>query len=150
MAVIFIIILILFLVLVAWMWHSLGSIEKRIKIPYIIIGLVIVYVITFIIYNISKIGINYEDKVVMQQIRNVFVILFTIVNGYVILPYVFRKLEQVNNDEVKKQKFVRSIMLLMIIVTVIFVFESVYLGNIQRGVLDMMNRNSIIHSTYNK
>lgn len=141
MAVIFIIILVLFLVLVAWMWHSLGNIEKRIKIPCIIIGLVIVYVITFIIYNISKIGINYEDKVIMQQIRNVFVILFTIVNGYIILPYVFRKLEQVNNDEIRKQKFVRSIMLLMIIVIVILVFERVYLGNIQRGVLDMMNRN---------
>ena len=60
--VIILIVVILFLVLLRWMWHSLGNIEKSTKCACIVGGLVIVYIITFIIYNISKIGITYENK----------------------------------------------------------------------------------------
>ena len=81
MAVILIIIAILFLVLLGWSWNSLGSIDKKEKIKYIIIGLVLTYLLTFIIYAISKIGIQYDNKEAMKIIRTVFVLLFAIVNG---------------------------------------------------------------------
>ena len=45
------IVIILLLVLFGWTWHSLGSIEKTTKIACIIGGLVVVYIITFIIYR---------------------------------------------------------------------------------------------------
>ena len=84
MTVIFVIIAIIALILIAWMWTSLGSIEKKTKIICIIGGLIIVYILTFIIYSISKIGIVYEDAEVMKVVRTVFVGLFTIINGYII------------------------------------------------------------------
>jgi len=40
----------------------------------------------------------------MNFIRTVFVILFTIINGYILLPYSFRKLDQINNEEIEKEK----------------------------------------------
>ena len=137
MTVILTIMLVMFLVLVGWMWTSLGSIEKKTKIICIIVGLAITYVITFIIYNISKIGIEYESKEVMRQIRNIFVLLFTIVNGYVLLPYVFRKLEQINNDNLPKEKLQKSIVILLIMIVVLFIFESIYLENRQEAILKM-------------
>lgn len=140
MTAILIIILVLFLVLIGWMWNSLGSIEKKTKIVCIVVGFIIVYIITFIIYNVSKIGINYEDKAVMQVIRNVFVLLFTIVNGYIILPYIFKKLEQINNDELEKEKLIRSIIVVIIIMVVLSIFEIKYLGNMQQGIIKMMNK----------
>ena len=138
--VIILIVVILLLVLLGWMWHSLGSIEKSTKCVCIVGGLIVVYIITFIIYNISKIGITYENKETMKLIQTVFVSLFTIINGYIILPYAFKKLEQINNEEIEKEKLNRSIIILLIVILILCIFESLYLGNIQQGILSMMNK----------
>lgn len=140
MTVILIIILILLLVLLSWSWHSLGDIEKKTKIAIIVGGLVIVYLITFVIFSISKIGIDYKNKDAMKLIQTIFVMLFTIVNGYVILPYVFKKLKQINNEEIEKEKIIRSLIILAIIFIIIAIFEVSYLGNMQNGILEMMKK----------
>ena len=132
------IVIILFLVLIGWTWHSLGNIEKTTKCICIVGGIVIVYIITLIIYNISKIGITYENKETMKLIQNVYVSLFTIINGYIILPYVFKKLDQINNDEIEKESLKKSVLILLIIILILGVFESSYLGNVQQGILSMM------------
>ena len=97
-------IVILSLVLIGWIWVSLGNIEKQKKILYIICGIFITWIITFIIYNISKIGIVYENQEIMKTIRKVFVLVFTIINGYVLLPYTFKIFDKINNEEIKKEQ----------------------------------------------
>ena len=134
------IVIILLLVLLGWTWHSLGNIEKPTKIACIIGGLVVVYIITIVIYNISKMGIVYENKEAMKLIQNVFVSLFTIINGYIILPFIFRKLDQINNEELEKEQLKKSIIILVIILLILGIFESSYLGNIQQGILSMINK----------
>ena len=140
MTVILIIILILLLVLLSWLWHSLGDIEKKTKVAIIVGGLVIVYLITFVIFSISKIGIDYQNKDAMKLIQTIFVMLFTIVNGYIILPYVFKKFNQINNEEIEKEKIIRSLIILAIIFIIIAIFEVSYLGNMQYGILEMMKK----------
>ena len=140
MTVIITIMIVLFLVLIGWMWNSLGSIERKTKIICMICGIVVVYVITYIIYNISKIGITYENQEVMKTIRTVFVILFTIINGYITLPFIFRKLEQINNEDMDKEKMIRSIIILLIIIVVLAIFETLYLENSQQTILKMINK----------
>ena len=134
------IVIILLLVLFGWTWHSLGKIEKTTKIACIIGGILVVYIITLVIYNISKTGIIYENKEAMKLIQNVFASLFTIINCYIILPYVFRKLDQINNDEIEKGQLKKSIIILVIIILILGIFESSYLGNIQQGILSMINK----------
>ena len=138
--IIILIVIILLLILLRWMWHSLGNIEKSTKCACIVGGLIVVYVMTFIIYNISKIGISYESKEAMKLIQTVFVSLFTIINGYIILPYVFKKLEQINNEEIEKEKLNKSIIILLIIILILGIFESLYFGNIQQGILNMISK----------
>ena len=101
----------LFLVLLGWMWNNLGDIEKTTKCICIVGGLILTYILTFIIYSISKIGISYESKEVMKLIQNILMPLFTIINGYVILPY---------------------------IVVIVGIVEVSYLNNIQQGILVML------------
>lgn len=138
--IIILIVVILLLVLLRWTWHNLGSIENSAKYTYIVGGLVIVYIITFIIYNISKIGITYENKETMKLIQTVFVSLFTIVNSYVILPYSFKKIEQINSGKAKKEKIKKSIIILLVIILIVGVFESLYLGSVQQGILSIINK----------
>lgn len=134
------IVVILFIVLLRWMWHSLGEIQRSTKCACMVGGLVIVYIITFAIFNISRIGIIYENKEAMKLIQTVFVLLFTIINGYVMLPYVFKKLEQINNGEIEKGKLNRSIIILLIVILVVGIIETIYLENIQQGILNMIKR----------
>ena len=67
-----------------------------------------------------------------------FTPLFTIINGYVILPYIFKKLDQINNDEIEKEKLKKSIIILIIIVVIVGIVEVSYLNNIQQGILVML------------
>lgn len=128
---------VMFLTLIGWTWTNLGNIETKTKLMTMIIGFVIVYVITFIIFNVSKIGITYESKDVMISIRNVFVMLFTIINSYVLLPFIFKKLNQINNEEIDKDIFQKSILIVLILIVILFIFESIYFGNIQEEILAM-------------
>ena len=52
------IMLIMFLILLAWTWNSLGTIEKKTKIILITCGILAVYILTLIIFSISKIRSN--------------------------------------------------------------------------------------------
>ncbi len=140
MALISAIILIMFLILIGWTWHNLGTIETKTKIICIIAGIIAVYILTLIIFNISKIGINYENEETMKIIRRVFVILFSIINGYIILPFIFKKLEQINNNEIKKETLTKSIIILIIVIIIICIFEISYLGNAQNGILNMIKK----------
>lgn len=135
MPLIIIIIIILFLVLLGWTWSSLGNIEKKTKIICIIIGLLATYILTWIIYKIAEKGIIYENQEAKRIVRNVFVTLFTIINGYFILPYTFRKIEKIDNEELEKEQARKSIIILLLIVLVLLIFESLYLKNILHGIV---------------
>lgn len=137
MPLIIIIIIILFLVLLGWTWSSLGNIEKKTKIICIIVGVVATYILTWIIYQIAKKGIIYENQEAKRIVRNVFVTLFTIINGYFILPYTFRKIEKIDNEEMKKEQVRKSIIILLLIVLSLLIFESLYLKNILQGIMNM-------------
>lgn len=134
------IIMVMLLILLAWTWNSLGTIENKTKIICIICGILFVYILTLINFGISKTGITYENKETMKTIQNVFVILFAIMKGYLVLPFTFRKLEQINNEEIERETLIKSIFILITIIIFISIFEISYFGNIQKNILTMINR----------
>ena len=127
----------MFLVLLGWTWSSLEDIEKTKKIEYIIVGFVAVYIITIIIYQISKIGISYENREIMKAI---LVLVFSIVNGYILLPYIFKKIVQIQNDEIDDKKFKKSIVILITVIIILTIIESNYLANAQNETLQIIDR----------
>ena len=135
MAVIIIMIIILLLVLLGWTWSSLGNIENKTKIICVIVGFVSTYIITLIIYKIAQAGIIFENTEDKKIIQNVFVLIFAIVNGYIILPYTFRKIEKIHNEEIEINRSRRSIIILSVIILILIIFENLYLKNIIQGVL---------------
>ena len=116
MVLISIIIIAMFIVLIAWSWNSLGTLENKTKIICITVGVFVAYIFTLIIFKISKIGINYPNIENMKLVQNVFVMLFTAIN----------------------EKVIKSIIILAIIIILVAIFEVIYLGNSQTRILDMM------------
>ena len=76
----------------------------------------------------------------MKLVQTIFVVLFTIINGYILLPYIFKKLEQIDNDEIEKEKLIKGIVILLILFILVAIFEVSYLGSIQSGILNMINK----------
>ena len=61
MTIIILVAIVIYAILITWIWKSLGYIEKSKKILYIAVGLLIMYIITLIIFNISKNGKTYQN-----------------------------------------------------------------------------------------
>ena len=46
-------------------------------------------------------------------------------------------MEKIKNEEIEEEKLTRSIIILLIIIVMLLIFESIYLGNLQQGILKM-------------
>lgn len=139
MTLIYIIIVAMYLILIAWTWQSLGNIEKRKKVAYIILGILLFFIITLIIFNISKSNVEYQKETIKNAVRNLLVLLFTAVNGIIFIPYVARILNKVEENEIEKEKLKIKAIVFIIIFVICVIIECGYLENIQNGIISIYN-----------
>lgn len=127
--------LVIYFVLIAWTWQSLGFIEKNKKIAFILIGIIIMYGITWIIYQITKVGVEYPNIEIQRSVQNVLVSIFTGINGMIILPQMGRMLDKINEDEMKKEEFTKKLIILMIVFVISVIIEMGYMKDTQQGIV---------------
>ena len=137
------IIIAIYVLLIAWVWNNLGTIDKSKKILILLIGTLMVYLITLIIFNISKNGINYEQKIMEKDIRRILVTMFTGLNSLIILPFVSKILERMLENEIEQKEVSKKLSIIVIIFIICMFFECGYMKNIQQGILDMANVYSV-------
>ena len=140
MPVIIIIMLAIFCVLIIGTWHYLGNIDKTKKIVFIILGIFISYLITMLLFSISKSGITYPSDEIEQMVQNMIVIVFTGLNGILMLPYLGRLWDKMSEEEITKQQFQKRICILLIIAIIVFILESNYLNGVQSGILEIYQK----------
>lgn len=139
MPVIITIVIAMFLILISWTWHNLGEISQNTKIGTICISFLIVFFITFIVFNISKSGVQYDSEENMNYVRNILVIVFTIINGLIIMPAFAKTFGRINNKEIEKEQAQRHFIFLIVIFIIFMIFECNYLKGVQQGILDIYN-----------
>ena len=132
--------IILFAVLIGYTWHRLDTLEKHIKIIYILIGLMIISAITFMIFNISSIGIQYEEIGIKNDIRTMLVLVFTPLNALITMPSFAKILAKINNNDIEKNKVLLKIGLILFIFILIILIEISYLKNIQLGIIEIYHK----------
>ncbi len=138
MALIVITILIIYIVLTIWSWKNLGYIEKRKKIIYIALGLIITYILTLIIFINSKGDITYPNNEIEKVMQNILVILFTGVNACIIMPYIAKTLDKIHENEITKEKLITRIIVIIVVLAIIYVFEGEYIKSIQNGIINVI------------
>lgn len=127
----------MFLILMSWTWHNLGEIEKTKKV-FIIIGLSLIsFLVTIVVFNISKNNITYNSQNEMEIVRNVIVALFTIINGLIVMPGIAKIIGGVFNKDIDRQKANRKLVILFIIFVIVLFIECGYMKNIQQGILNI-------------
>lgn len=109
--------------------------EKEKKIQFIIIGIIIMLVLTWVIVSISSIGIQVENKEYLKISKLSSILIFAPINTMFILPYlgnIMNKLKQeiLTNGQVKTR-----VLILLIILVIIAIIEVSYIKSFQIGIL---------------
>lgn len=139
---IILIMIIIYLVVIAWTWNNLEDLEKHKKIIIIGIGLLIVFIITNIIFAISKAGINYQNAEIQKDVGNIMIALFTGVNA-LILPLLFKNILKMRNGEMEETIFKTKMGVGVIVFLLIMCLECGYIKDIQKGILEIYNTNVV-------
>ena len=133
-------IIIVYLLVIAWTWSSLEELEKKSKIMIIFAGIIAIFLITQLVFSISKSGIIYENDNIEKSISKVIVILFTGLNSLV-LPLLAKNIKKRANEEIDNNVLkVRLIIILAIFVICLFL-ECGYMKDIQEGILNIYKSN---------
>ncbi len=127
--------IIIYIILISWTWQNLGDMDKIKKVVFIVIGIFILYFITLIIFQISSGGISYENKEIQSSIRNTLVIIFTGINGIIVMPQIGKIVNKIKEDDIKKEQIQKRIAILLIIVVICLIFENGYMKDTQEGIL---------------
>ena len=136
MIAIYFIIIILFIVLFLWVWNNTKDFEDNSKkIIFSIVGLIFLFIITFIIFNISKIGITYPNKEILKQIRRIAILLCVPINGYLSLPHIAKIVSDIKTNSIDEEKSKKRIIVLSIIIVIAIIFEICYLKDFQKGII---------------
>ena len=141
MVLIIIITIILYAVLIAWTWNNLGGIEKTKKIATIAIGILMMYLITLVVFSISKTGVQYSQIEIEKNVRNILVAIFTGLNSLIILPFLAKQLDKIHEGEIEKEKFSKKLAILVILFTICMFVECGYMKSTQQGILKIYESN---------
>ena len=137
---IYLIIALLFVVLIFWTWNNTKDFDDTKKrITFIIFGIIILGVVTLIFFNISKIGIGYPKKEMVNQVRKLTMLIFIPVNGFLSLPHIATIKEQIGQKSLEEEKIKRKIIILGIVFIITAIIEINYMKDFQNGIIQMLN-----------
>ncbi len=138
MIIIGILIVVLFAVLISWTWNCLQSYNNFTKILYIILSTLIMLFITYIIFCISKSTIQYSNEIMVKDIRNILVLIFTPINGIIIVPFLAKQVNKIKENSIDEDTFKKKIIITIVILVITIIIEIAYLKNIQLGILKLL------------
>ena len=133
-------IIILFVVLLFWTWNNSKDFqENKAKIKFILIGLISLSMVTFILFNLSKIGIDYPNEDIMKEIRKIALLLFIPINGFLTLPHIASIKTEIQLGAKEEEKIKRKIILIAIVWILAIIIETIYLKDFQKGIIQIIN-----------
>ena len=140
MTFIIIMIIIIYLLVIGWTWTSLEDAEKPKKLLIIFAGMVAVFLITQIVFSISKGGVTYENREIEKSVRQLIVLLFTGLNSLV-LPFLSKNFKKKANGEIDDNVFKVRIIIILVIFLICLFLECGYMKDIQEGILNVYESN---------
>ena len=133
-------IIIIYLLVIAWSWNSLEDTEKPKKLLVIFAGIVAVFLITQIVFLMSKSGVNYENNNIEKSVGQVIVLLFTGLNSLVI-PFITRTFKKKENGEIDDNVFKVRMIIICVIFLICLFLECGYMTDTQEGILRVYESN---------
>lgn len=129
----------IFIISIVWIWHNLGNIEKPRKILFILIGLLIMYLITVLLYHVSSADITYPSGEIQKTVSNTLILVFTGLNSLILLPFTANVFDKILEEEIEKNQAQKRFIVILIIFLVCIFVETGYLKDTQEGIINIYN-----------
>ncbi len=126
----------IYLIAVIWSWKSLINLSPLKKIIVILAGILIVYIITSILLNISKTNITYPTEEMGQKVTTVLTIVFTAINA-LIIPIMSKNIVKMQSGEIDINQFKKKSIIIILIGIVFLGLECGYLKNTQKEIINI-------------
>ena len=124
-------IIILNLAAIVILYKSLGNIEIKNKIVITVIGILLMYIILYIICSIGSKGI--EENIV-QASRQILIFAFLPINLIFIITPIFIQIRRLKEKDLTDEKFKWKIIIYLAIGIVLLAIECMYINDIQTGI----------------
>ena len=131
--------IILFLVLSIIIYNGLNGMNQKKKIIIFFIEIIVCFVFTTILFNLSSIGIEYLNSKNKGIAMRTLVAIFTPINGIILLPNITRIINESQNGEINKEECKKRLKKSLIVFILLVIIEFVYLKNTQIGILNNYN-----------
>lgn len=133
-------IIVLFLVYIFWSWNNTRNFEGNFtRISYIIVGTLFITLATYIIFLISKNGISYPNKDMIGVLRNIILLTFVPINGFLTLPQIASTIGKIKNDDITGKQLKKRLVIFIIVITILVIFECYYFKSIQNRIIQQIN-----------
>ena len=142
MFLIFIISIIIYVVAAIAIYHNVYNFEQNKKILFIIIGLIVVFIATWILVTICSSNIeipnreykSYEEYIGTTKLTAL--LLFAPINAIIFLPYIGNTLNKYAEDRIDKEQVQKRFLILLLIIFVVSIFEIGYVKDFQIGLIE--------------
>ena len=131
--------IILFLVLSIIIYNGLNGMETKKKIIIFLIEIIVCFIFTTILFNLSSIGIEYPNSKNKEIAMKTLVAIFTPINGILMLPNITRIINESQNGEIDKETYIQKMKKTLIMFLLLIIIEFVYFKNTQIGILSNYN-----------
>ena len=133
--------IILYIILISSTMHSLSLVENnKVKIGFIVTGLILMLGSVWVTFYISASGLNYTNVQMVGRVRNVLLAVFIPVNGLIVMPYLANMLSKIDSNEITQEKFKKRLIILTILYVAILIFECTYFKSTQIGIIKMLEK----------
>lgn len=134
MFIISIISIIIYLIGTLTIWTNIYEFEKEKKIKFIISGIAIIFIITWIIVLISSGGIQVENSY-LKIAKTTSLLIFAPINTIFAVPYLGNMLNKYKQNRIDEEKLKKRLLVWGIVLLVIVIFEINYINTFEIGLL---------------
>lgn len=136
MTVIRIVSAIIFAISIMAIWKNIISFSTKQKIVYIVLGVIIISIITSLICNIQLKNIEIQNIEKQKIIKRTIECIFIPINLLIYCTPIGVTLNKFKDNAIKKDKLKKRFLIITIVFIIILIFESNYIANFYRGVLN--------------
>lgn len=141
MALVYFIAIGIMIVLFFWTKNNIKSIEDtNLVIKMVSIVIIGVIIATLIIFAISKIGINYQNKQIYKEVKKVALMLFIPINALISLPQIAKIVGDIEAKQTENEKIKKRIIIIAVLIIIAIIFEIGYLKDFQNGIIELLNK----------
>ena len=137
---IIIVVIALFMVLIGYTWYRLEAYEGMERVIISVVGILISWFITTMLFNLSAKGLDYTNLDFKNEVSKILILVFTPINWIVFMPYVGKIMSQYKFDEIEKIDLIKKSIIIIIVMIVISIAEFNFLKDIQTGIFEIASK----------